>query len=332
MDALHSALGGLLRASWQASVLVGLVILTQGLLGKRLPARWRFALWWLVLARLLLPVGPSTPFSLFNYPQLQVPAGAPFQVNGPVSGLLLVLPWIWLAGVGFMVGRILWEGQRLAYAVVRQRPVTDSAVLDLLEDCKAAMKLHTPVVVVETPHVSCPALHGFLRPRLLLPRGLLQALSPEELRYVFFHELAHLTRHDIATGWLMAVLQAIHWLNPVVWFAFHRMRADRELAADEAALWHSKPRENHAYGETILKLLEGFAQPLPLPAMVGILEDQNQLRRRIRHIARFGQVRQWPAISFLVFLALALVCLTDGKRATFRSSPAQANPSPERVK
>jgi bla regulator protein BlaR1 len=319
VDALPFALGGLLRASWQASVLVGLVIVAQGLLGKRLPARWRFALWWLVLARLVLPVGPATPFSLFNYPRLQVPATAPFQVAGPTSGFLATLPWIWLAGVVFMVGRILWESQRLAYAVVRQRPVTDSAVLDLLEDCKAAMKLHTPVVVVETPHVSYPALHGFLRPRLLLPRGLLQALSPEELRYVFFHELGHLDRHDIATGWLMAALQAVHWFNPMVWFAFHRMRADRELAADEAALWHSKPRENHAYGETILKLLEGFAQPVPLPAMVGILEDQNQLRRRIRHIAQFGQVRQWPAISFLVFLVLALVCLTDGKRDASRS-------------
>jgi len=233
----------------------------------------------------------------------------------------LILPWIWLAGVGFMVGRILWESQRLAYAVVRQRPVTDSAALDVLEDCKAAMKLHTPVVVVETPHVSCPALHGFLRPRLLLPRGLIQALSPEELRFVFFHELGHLTRHDIATAWLMAVLQAIHWFNPVLWFAFHRMRADRELAADEAALWHCKPRENHAYGETILRLLEGFSQPVPIPAMVGILEDQNQLRRRIRHIARFGRTRQWPAISFLVFLVLALVCLTDGKRDAPRLAP-----------
>jgi hypothetical protein len=55
--------------------------------------------------------------------------------------------------------------------------------------------------------------------------------------------------------------------------------------------------------------------------MVGILEDQNQLRRRIRPIARLGRTRQWPAISFLVFLILALVCLTDGKRDASRPAP-----------
>jgi beta-lactamase regulating signal transducer with metallopeptidase domain len=323
MDVLVTAFGWLVRASWRASVLAAVVLLVQWALGSRLPARWRHALWWLVLARLLLPSAPASPLSLFNHEALGLPAILS-SASRPASTAWLVAAWIWLAGALAMVGRVFWESQRLAFAIARQRPVTDSAVLNLFEDCKATMKLHTPVLIVETPHVGGPALHGFLRPRLLLPRGLLRTLPPADLRFVFLHELAHLERHDIAMGWLMAVLQALHWFNPLVWFAFHRMRSDRELAADEAALWRSGSRDNRDYGETILKLLEQFSRPVPLPAMVGILEDRNQMTRRIRHIARFGGARQWTALAFALFLVLAVVGLTDGRRQPGDSGRAEA--------
>jgi len=81
-----------------------------------------------------------------------------------------------------------------------------------------------------------PALFGFVRPRLLLPQGMLETYSLENLRYVFIHELAHLRQRDIYLGWLMALLQVVHWFNPLMWFAFGRMRADRELACDTLAI------------------------------------------------------------------------------------------------
>lgn len=58
------------RASWQASVLVGLVLLVQTLLRSKLTPRWRSAFWWLVLIRLVMPVVPESPWSLFNYTRL----------------------------------------------------------------------------------------------------------------------------------------------------------------------------------------------------------------------------------------------------------------------
>jgi bla regulator protein BlaR1 len=58
------------------------------------------------------------------------------------------------------------------------------------------------------------------------------------------------------------VLQVLHWFNPVLWFAFALMRADRELATDGLALAHARESENVPYGETILKVLEGFLEVL----------------------------------------------------------------------
>ncbi|HEY3915363.1 MAG TPA: M56 family metallopeptidase, partial [Verrucomicrobiae bacterium] len=64
---IDSFFSWLLRASWQASVLTGLVLLAQFFLRKRLDGRWRHLLWLLVMARLSMPFSPPSPASLFNY-------------------------------------------------------------------------------------------------------------------------------------------------------------------------------------------------------------------------------------------------------------------------
>lgn len=56
----------LLNRSWQAGVLVLCVLFIQWLARRSLAIRWRFALWWIVLARLVLPFGPASDLSLFN--------------------------------------------------------------------------------------------------------------------------------------------------------------------------------------------------------------------------------------------------------------------------
>ena len=74
-DLLHSAiLPGLWRASWQASILALIVLAIQTLLHNRIGGRGRYALWALVLIRLLLPGLPESRLSLFN---LAGPSGEP---------------------------------------------------------------------------------------------------------------------------------------------------------------------------------------------------------------------------------------------------------------
>ncbi|MGB2824040.1 MAG: M56 family metallopeptidase, partial [Phycisphaerae bacterium] len=56
----------LVRSSLQASVLIVLVLAAQRLLRRWLSARWRDALWLLVLVRLTLPLAPGAPWSVHN--------------------------------------------------------------------------------------------------------------------------------------------------------------------------------------------------------------------------------------------------------------------------
>ena len=74
---LEGNLTWLLNHSLQAGVLVLLVLAVQGLFRRRLAGRWRFALWWIVLARLLLPFSLPSAVSLFNFFQPTV------QLEGP---------------------------------------------------------------------------------------------------------------------------------------------------------------------------------------------------------------------------------------------------------
>ena len=57
---------GLWHSSWQASVLIGLVLLLQWSFGNKLSPGWRYGLWLLVVVRLALPVTPESPLSIFN--------------------------------------------------------------------------------------------------------------------------------------------------------------------------------------------------------------------------------------------------------------------------
>ena len=235
------------------------------------------------------------------------PGGAPHWWGG-------VSPWLglWAAGALFMAVCLGINHFRLHRNVTRRRPLIDEAVLNLLEDCKQQMGVRTPVTLIETAAVDGPCLFGFLRPRLLLPPGFTRGFSLDELRYVFLHELAHVKRHDILLGWLMAFLQILHWFNPLVWLAFSRMRVDRELACDALALSHAKEQDNQPYGRTIVKLLEQFGNSIRAPSLAGIVEEKQQMKERIIMIAKFHKSNGGFAVAASLLAALGLVN-SDGR-------------------
>jgi beta-lactamase regulating signal transducer with metallopeptidase domain len=345
----------LLKASGQAAVLILLMLAVQWAFGRQLAPRWRYALWWLVVARLALPWTMPSPVSLFNllsFPHApaavaslgaspgapgspaSAPAAAP-TADGPegeaapkppatVPPFTASPPWllvVWLSGACALAVCLALTHYRLWRRVTPCRPLIDARVMNLLEDCKQLMGLRVPVTMVETPAVGSPSLFGFVRPRLLLPVGLTASFSEAELRYVFLHELSHIKRLDIPTGWLMTALQVLHWFNPLVWLAFHRMRVDRELACDALALSYAQEEENRPYGRTIIKLLEGFGGSAWAPSLAGTVESKNQMKERISMIAKFRRTNRVPALAGALFIGLGLVTLTDAQTAG--KSPAR---------
>jgi len=327
----------LLTTTLQAALLLCLILLVQLILRGRLPIRWHYWLWLLLLVRMVSPWLPESRISIFNYVPQSIQHGGTIkaisqpqhtrgmgfysraafaepqetETNKVFIRFTRMIPLLWLLGGLALAIYVGAANFRLWWLVTRERPLTDQKTLDLLEDCKAEMGIRNILGVVTTDKVSSAALFGFLRPRLLLPAGMVETLSLKELRYVFLHELGHLRSRDIYIGWLMSLLQVLHWFNPLVWFAFYRMQSDRELACDALVLTYTGG-ESKDYGRTIVNLLEHFSRTKHLPSMAGISENKSQLKRRIKMIARFKKTSRKSGAGAMLFLAvLACIVLTN---------------------
>ena len=334
----------------QASILICLIFVLKAILRGRLEARWQYWLWIILLVRMVMPWGPASNFSVFNLlPQADktvvpekiaakvhqsenvisekasvsesqkiIPAStnAATTISGGRSywGIWQISAFTWFVIAAGMGGFSIWCNFRLLRIVKSRRPVTEERILNLLEDCKAEMGIKTILGVVITDKVKSPALFGIIRPRLLLPEGMTEKLNTEELRYVFLHELGHLKRHDIYAGWAMVILQVIHWFNPLVWFAFARMRAERELACDSLVLSIMGGDKSQTYGQTLINFLRDYSGTQYAPGIAGILENKTELKRRITMITRFkkGSYRLTAAAGVILVL-LGLAVLTDAQ-------------------
>jgi len=350
----------LLQTTLSASVVIGLILVAQRVLGGKLGPRWRHALWLVLLIRLVLPgIFPSQINLLSLVPSFdrQIEQKQPIEAGErqetsqpskvsekaiaaqkqesdvgrqeqmiPKPGILAslqsksqswwaklrqILPVFWLGGA-LVIGMYLLMSNFFLWRIIkRERPLLNQKTLELFEECKEQMNVYTLAAIVPSARVKSPALFGFLRPRLLLPKAMLEEASLEEMRYIFLHELAHLKRRDIYLGWLTSFLQILHWFNPLVWFAFYRMRADRELSCDALVLSRTGKKESKEYGQAIVGLLRRFSRSRPLPAMAGILENRSQLKRRITMIAQFKKSSyQWSPLAVFLVLAVSFVSLS----------------------
>jgi len=240
-----------------------------------------------------------------------------------------ILPILWLAGAIVIGAYLLISDLALWRIVKRDSPLVNQPMLELFEECKAQMNVQSLVVVVPSDQVRSPGLFGFVRPRLLLPRQILDNATRQELQYVFLHELAHLKRRDIYLGWLASLLQVLHWFNPLVWFAFYRMRADRELACDALVLTRTGQDKSQEYGGAIVGLLRRFSHSRRLPAMAGIIENKSQLKRRIAMITKFkNNSYRWSVMGIGIIVVVGILSMTDPIRGTVSViSAPQAKPA-----
>jgi beta-lactamase regulating signal transducer with metallopeptidase domain len=84
--------------------------------------------------------------------------------------------------------------------------------------------------------VRVPTALGFFRPAVLLPAWALRDLSPDELKGIVLHELAHLRRWDDWTNLAQKFVEALFFFHPAVWWIDSRLALERELACDDMVL------------------------------------------------------------------------------------------------
>lgn len=339
----ESFAGWMLRTHVQASVVVLLVLAAQVLFRRWLSPGWRYALWGLVLLRLIVPVLPQSPLSIFNLGRLWAgveepavvvqtpptvtvtvgPADATFtapRATAPAgrAGRLnwkLVLLLTWIAGAACVA---LWTaaGTLRLHRRLRRTDSAGAHAAEILNECRALLRVRRRVGLALTVWVSGPAVCGVFRPTILIPPRLLHELTPEQLRLVFLHELAHVKGWDLAVDWICRLALAVHWFNPLLWLAWSRACAERELARDEAAIHIAGDNGAEKYGQTILQLLESAMKSRPPVGVVGIWEERRRVKERIAMLAtrRRAGLGQWIMGTSLSAILL-LTTLTNARAA-----------------
>ena len=193
-----------------------------------------------------------------------------------------------------------------------------SALLDEVASERSAQFTNCAETIRVTDAVTSPALTGIFRPEILLPSGLVGEISDRDLCHILRHELAHHRRRDVWTNWLLTILQAVHWFNPLVWWAFHRTRIEAERATDASVLRDIGESERVSYGDALIHLLERIStteqkQKSRVPGVVGVAESHRGLRERISLIGSFSGRRRWVVSGFSAFMVLGVAAmgLTD---------------------
>jgi TonB family protein len=316
------SLSWLINYTKDVSILICLIFVIKLIAAKRLPAWWSYSLWLILLVRMFIPWRFEYQLNISNVVPTIIPGNEAISswiketaVSSSPQGWTLsfdkTLLFLWLAGAIVLGVYILAKNIRFWIMIKGRAAVTDKRTLDLLEECKERLNIRRTADVIITEKVKSPALFGYFHPRLLLPEGILEHFSNEELTYVFMHEMGHLKRHDIAVSCLVTLFQVVHWFNPLVWFAFYQMRIDQESACDASVLSRLRHHQSVEYANAIVGFLERYCQNRQLPSMAGILENKTQMKRRLTMIVNYKKYSKgMTAMAVALLLATGLIFFT----------------------
>ena len=150
------------------------------------------------------------------------------------SGTLTTLHWSdWIAIIWAGVGLFLLIRLIVGIAAVWHISVRSTHFSRAAEQFQSNWNRRANVRL--SNRITVPMVWGFLRPVILLPVDA-DHWQTERLRAVLLHELAHIRRWDWTMQMVAQVACAIHWFNPLVWFAAHQMRIEAEQACDDQVL------------------------------------------------------------------------------------------------
>jgi hypothetical protein len=136
----------------------------------------------------------------------------------------------------------------------------------------------------------------------------LPQLSPEEIKVVLLHELAHLRRWDDWTNLAQQIVKAAFFFHPAVWWIEGRLTLEREMACDDMVL--AQTASPRAYASSLISFAEKLqnARALTLAqALVSRMRDMSLRVTQILDTKRPTRIGLWKPVLGLSAGMLALV-------------------------
>ena len=338
-----------------SSALILALLVLRRVFRKRISRRVQYALWGLVLLRLLVPVNlPAADFSVLSVSE---PARVQMEERLeeepvyvlPVSTQEIARssarPNVILPMEGRYSEVTQAEGQPAVltkYAFTLEEAlslvwaagmgcmglwlaVSNLRFWHMLRKKRIPMELpecRYPVYLVEEGLVS-PCLFGLFRPAVYLTPAAMERGAG--LRHVLAHEETHGRHWDPLWSLLRSVCLAVYWFDPLVWWAAAAAREDCELACDESALRRLGEGERIPYGQTLLRLipLQRSAGHVMLTATT-MTSDKKRMKERIMRISE--NLKMKTAALCAALAVTAAVCAVTFTGCSTQAAAGTASP------
>ena len=304
----------ILNMSMTGSVVILLVILARLLL-KRSPKIFSYALWSVVLFRLLCPVAFTAPVSVLDVVEPEqketsnntsIVTYIPATVNTQVDFIMVqpeeqqvqaesitepeeqiqmtpmhAVALVWSAG---MAGMMLYSV--VQYLGLRRRLV-------------GSVQLKGNIYLAD--HIDTAFVVGLVQPRIYLP----SAVPHKERYFILAHEQHHIRRGDHIIKLLAYLALCIHWFNPLVWLAFILAGKDMEMSCDEAVIKRLGPEIRADYSASLLRLATHKKILSGMPLAFG----EGDTKGRVLNMAKWKKPAKWVmAICVILCLCVVVVC------------------------
>ena len=326
---MHELFPMVCNMSLTASAVI-LAVLAAHLLLRRAPKVFSYALWAVVLFRLLCPVSVTSAVSLMGalgapaqertqrtsaveyvpadrirgtapsvtqLPQTPLPAETGGAVNAaPADTAPEAVPATSFNEPVFILTLIWLAGMALllAYSLV--------SLLRLRRRLVGAVRLRDNIYLAD--HIPSPFVMGLIRPKIYLPSDLRET----ERGYILRHEQYHIRRRDHLVKFLSFLALCIHWFNPLVWAAFILSGKDMEMSCDEAVVKALGEEIRADYSASLLSLATGRRIVAGMPLAFG----EGDTGSRIRNLLSWKRPRPWVmAVCAVVCVGLIALCAAN---------------------
>ncbi|MBQ3664001.1 MAG: M56 family metallopeptidase [Clostridia bacterium] len=290
----QAAVVGLIEISVYATVIYLLLLLFRRIFGKKMSPALRYALWFLLLIRLTVPVTFQTglhlivlkeavkteqPFFMTVEPQQQQreTSPVPYQADEtPEPAMQTEAPaaerpsgntrkqvsvsvwqatfWIWIAGIAVMTARLVRIRILLQRRLKETASDPDSRLSREFRLLSEKMGIRRKIGLFCVRDITSPALTIGFGPEVLLPVSLTGQGQRQNRTFAMRHELMHFKRKDHLVMIWMGILRAVWWFNPVVWLMEKPLRMDMESACDAMAVEGLTEQGKLAYASLLLEL------------------------------------------------------------------------------
>lgn len=149
--------------------------------------------------------------------------------------------------------------------------------------------------------IASPFVVGVAVAKIYLPSSLPAAQQP----YIIMHEQTHLKRQDHLVKLAAFCALVLHWFNPLVWVAYFCAMQDMELSCDESVLRNASGDIRAEYAALLLGLATGRRRAAAMPPGFG----EGSTKARIKNALRYHKPAKILLLAAAMLVLVATVAL-----------------------